>query len=72
MKFEQNKKRLDSPNLSVEKHSQIIHFDNRTKLTIPDVVEIWTNTYLHIKTMDGAEYIINQDKILFSEVTYEK
>lgn len=48
--------------------SQIIHYDTGTRLTIHNIDKVWMNTYLHITTKDGKEYIINQNRVLHSEI----
>lgn len=72
MKFEKTKKRLDSLNLSVDKHSQIIHFSGGRKATILNIVQVWVDSFIHLVTEDGREYIINQNNVDFTEVSYDK
>ncbi len=51
----------------VGKHDQIIHFDNGEKRVIQGVLYVWENEMLHIIDYLGVEYIINKDRILFTE-----
>ena len=51
----------------VGQHNQIIHFDNGEKRVIQGVVYIWENEMLHIVDYLGVEYIINKDRVLFTE-----
>lgn len=70
MNFIEPEKKLDSPNLSVKRHNQIVHFDNKTKATLLDIVKVWTDTMVHIVLSNGREYIINPDKVLYTEISW--
>ena len=70
MDFKEPYKKLDSPNLTVKKHNQIIHFDNMTKATLLDVVQVWTDTMVHIVLENGREYIINPNRVLYTEISW--
>ena len=51
----------------VGQHTQLIHFDNGEKRMIQGVVYIWENEMLHIIDYLGVEYIINKNRVLFTE-----
>lgn len=51
----------------VGQHNQIIHFDNGEKRVIQDVIYVWENEMLHIIDYLGVEYIVNKDRVLFTE-----
>lgn len=45
-----------------------IHFDNKTRQTIYDVIYSEQGNWWHKKTKDGRYYIINPDKVLFVRI----
>lgn len=49
-------------------HTQEVQFDNKTKLTLRNVVKIEAGNWTHILLKDGREYITNSDRILFVKV----
>lgn len=70
MDFKQPEKKMDSPTLQVKKHNQIVHFDNQTKATLLNVVQVWTDTMVHIVLENGMEYIINPTRVLYTEISW--
>ena len=46
-------------------HDQIIHFVGGSKRYIAGVQWIWENEMLHLLTINGTEFIINKDNVLF-------
>jgi len=70
MDFNKEKK-LDSDNLVVKPHNQIIHFDNQTKATLLNIKKIWTDTLVHIVLENGREYIVNPNRVLYSEIQWK-
>ena len=68
--MEFKEKRLDSATLDVRSHHQIVHFDNKTKATLLNVAKVWTDTWTHIVLENGREYIINPDRVLYTELQW--
>jgi hypothetical protein len=48
-------------------HNQIIFFTNGSKRTIMRVKWIWENEMIHLVTENGIEFVINKDKVLFTQ-----
>ena len=46
-------------------HDQIIHFVDGSKRYVEGVQWIWENEMLHLLTINGTEFIINKDNVLF-------
>ena len=53
--------------MTVPSHTQIIHFKDGFKRTIHNIIEIWENEMVHMKTKEGVEWIINKDNVLAVE-----
>lgn len=70
MDFKTPEKKLDSDSLSTKKHNQIIHFDNGTKATLLNIVKIWADTMVHMVLENGREYLINPERVLYSEIQW--
>ena len=69
--MEFKEKKLDSNTLEVKPHNQIVHFDNSTKATLLNVSKIWTDTMVHIVLENGREYIINPNRVLYTELQWK-
>lgn len=64
MNFKQkipNKPRVDA-------HTQIVHYDNGTKLTLVGVVCVWQDTLVHLFTEEGRHYMVNPNRVLHTEI----
>lgn len=48
-------------------HDQIIHFDNGEKRYVQGIQYIWENKMIHMVDYLGVEWIINPDRVLFTE-----
>lgn len=51
-----------------EVHDQEIFFDNGSRRTVHNVVDISRGTWWHLFTIEGTEYIINPEKVLFVRI----
>ena len=50
------------------RHTQIVHYDNGTKLTLVGVVMVWQDTLVHLITDDNRHYMVNPKRVLHTEV----
>lgn len=48
-------------------HHQIIHFVGGVKRLIQNVTFIWENEMVHIVDVNGVEYVVNKNNVLFYE-----
>jgi len=49
-------------------HTQVIHYDNGTKLTLVGVVMVWQDTLVHLVTNDKRHYMVNPNRVLHTEI----
>lgn len=50
------------------KHTQVIHYDNGTKLTLVGVVMVWQDTLVHLVTDENKHYMVNPQRVLHTEI----
>lgn len=56
----------------VPSHTQILHYDNGTKLTCVGVIHVWQDTLIHLVTDEGRHYLVNPTRVLHTEIIYDK
>jgi len=61
---------MPNPIIQERRHNQIIHFVDGNKRTIFGVIKVWQNTWTHIVTEKGIEWIINPANVLAIEIEW--
>ena len=61
-------KKLNKP--LCEKHTQIVHYDNGSKLTLTDIVCVWQDTLVHMISENGRHYMVNPHRVLHTEILW--